>query len=276
MIAGAQRVVVIPNGNLWYLPFELLPASQSDPRKPLLARHAVCYLPTLAHVRQINSPPPVTQNMVGVVSPFFSTDRETNQSLCSQIGQSVKNSSRFDAQQKATLSTPSWLRLRSDQLWVASELPMAKTPWELRLIPIEPSQENALAHWMQSPLRAPARLFLPGLQSSAQRVEMNGGNELFVPACTLMSAGVRSVWMSRWKVGGRSALTALSRVIDELEFESPSAAWQRTAIALWAEKLPTADEPVLPNARSLPPTIDGNHPLLWSGYMMLGDHSPPQ
>lgn len=276
LLTSAQRVVVVPNGNLWYLPFDLLPASPADPRAPLLARHAVCYLPTLAHVGQINAPAPVARNMVGVISPFFSADRATNQSLCSQVGQASAGAVRLDVQQKSPLSSPSWLRLRADSLWVACELPMAKTPWELRVIPIEPSQENALANWMQSPLRAPSRLFLPGLQSSAVRVEMNGGNELFVPACTLLAAGVRSAWVSRWKVGGRSALSALSRVIDELEVESPSSAWQRTAIALWAEKFATADEPVLPSARGLPSSIDGNHPLLWSGYMMIGDNLPPQ
>ena len=275
IISEAQRIIIIPNGNLWYLPFELLPATAADPRTPLLARHAVCYLPTLAHIRQIGGSAPELSTTVGVYNNFFAADRETNQGLCSQVGASLSNCTRLDLQQKGTLTTPSWLRVRADQLWVASELPMAKTPWELRLIPIEPSQENALANWMQSPLRAPAHLFLPGLQSSAQRVEMKGGNELFVPACTFMAAGARSVWMSRWKVGGRSAQSALSRIIEELEVEAPSSAWQRTAIALWAEKFATVDEPILPGAKSLPPTIQGNHPLLWSGYLMLGDHQAP-
>ena len=276
LISDARRLIIVPNGNLWYLPFELLPATESDPRTPLLARHAICYLPTLAHVSSINAAAPETTNTIGVFNTFFSSDRETNQDLSAEVCAASANALRLDAKQKGLLSTPSLLRLCADQLWVACEIPMTKTAWELRLIPIEPSQENALANWMQSPLRAPARLFLPGLQSSAQRVEMHGGNEIFVPACTLMTAGARSVWLSRWKVGGRSAHTALARIIDELDVEPPSTAWQRTALALWAEKFATIDEPVLPSARGLPANIDGNHPLLWSGYMMLGDHLPPQ
>ncbi len=53
---------------------------------------------------------------------------------------------------------------------------------------LEPSRENALANWMQSPLRAPARLFLPGLQTNATKVEMKGGQEIFIPACTFMGS----------------------------------------------------------------------------------------
>ncbi|MCC6509692.1 MAG: hypothetical protein IT423_11325 [Pirellulaceae bacterium] len=275
MVAAGERTIIVPSGNLWYLPFDLLPLD-ADGRVPLLARHPTCYLPTLSHVRLLGSAAPTVRNTIGIYNSFFANERVANQTLCGQIGQGLPQSLRLDSQQKSGLSTPSWLRLRGDQIWVASELPMVKTPWELRVLPLEPSQENALANWMQSPLRGPSRLFLPGLQTGASIVEMKGGNELFIPACTFMVSGVRSTWMSRWKVGGRSTHTALGRLLDEMQYESPSSAWQRSAIALWAEKIPTAEEPVLPSAKSLPSTIDGSHPLLWSGYMVLGDHLAPE
>ncbi len=274
LVADSNRVVVIPSGNLWYLPFDLL-SVDSNYATPILARHPVCYLPTLAHCRQLDSPAPVVRSTVGLFNGFFVRDRAANLGLCNQLGKELKQSLRMDLQTKSTLASPSWLRLRADQLWVASELPMGATPWELKVVPLEPSRENALANWMQSPLRAPSRLFLPGLQSSASKVEMKGGQEIFIPACTFMAAGAKSVWISRWKVGGRSAYAALERVLDEIQFESPSSAWQRAAIALWAEELPTSDEPVLPTAKALPATISGQHPLLWSGYMMIGDHRAP-
>lgn len=276
IISGGQRLIVIPSGNLWYLPFEVLPASESDLSTPLLARHRVCYLPTLGHLRQIDGPPPAVTNAVGLYGNFFAADRVVNQTLAAEVAQGQRQSVRIDVTQKHGLTSPSWLRLRADQIWVACELPVPKNPWELRILPIEPSSENALANWMQAPMRSPSRLFLPGLQTSAARVQLNGGDELFVPACTLMASGVQSLWVSRWKVGGRSAQIALSRLMDELTYESPSSAWQRTAIGLWAEKLATADEPLLPGAKALPATINGSHPLLWSGYMMIGDHRPPQ
>jgi hypothetical protein len=275
LVAASNRIIVIPSGNLWYLPFDLLPIDGNG-SKPLLARHPICYLPTLAHCRQLESPAPTVRNTVGLYSNFFARDRSANQALCSQLGVDLKQSLRMDLQTKSTLASPSWIRLRADQLWVASELPMGTTPWELKVLPIEPSRENALANWMQSPLRCPSRLFLPGIQSQASKVELKGGQEIFIPACTFMSAGAKSVWMSRWKVGGRSAHAALERVMDEIQVEAPSSAWQRAAIALWAEELPTADESILPAAKALPPTISGQHPLLWSGYMMLGDHRPPE
>ena len=275
LVAGSNRVIVVPSGNLWYLPFDLL-SVDSNYAQPMLAQHPVCYLPTVAHCRQLDSPTPTVRSTVGLFNNFFVRDRATNLGLCNQLGKDLKQSLRIDMQMKSTLASPSWLRMRADQLWVASELPMGATPWELKVLPMEPTRENALANWMQSPLRAPSRLYLPGLQTFASKVEMKGGQEIFIPACTFMAAGTKSVWMSRWKVGGRSAQTLLDRMLDETQFESPSSAWQRAAIAFWAEDLPTDDEPILPSAKALPPTVNGQHPLFWSGYMMLGDHRPPE
>ena len=201
LVAGGNRVIVIPSGNLWYLPFDLL-SVDSNFAQPMLAQHPVCYLPTLAHCRQLNGPAPTVRNTVGLFNNFFVRDRATNLGLCQQLGKDLKQSLRIDLQQKSTLASPSWLRMRADQLWVASELPMGATPWELKVLPLEPSRENALANWMQSPLRAPSRLFLPGLQTWASKVEMKGGQEIFIPACTFMAArhqiGLDVALESRW------------------------------------------------------------------------------
>ncbi len=283
MLKKAQRLIIVPSGNLWYMPFELMPAIENDPRTPLLAKHAICYVPTLAHVGNLKSTSPKCSSSVGLYSNFFAVDRAANQALAAKIIPSSSNSLQLDMQQKAVGASPRWLRFRADQLWVASEITMGATPWETRLCPIEGAADAALANWMQSPLCSPARVYLPGYQSSAALVEMKGGNEIFVPACTLSAAGCKSLWMSRWSVGGRSAQLIMNRLAEELEYESPSSAWQRAAIALWAENLNTSDEPIIANAKAkakaitktLPATISGEHPLLWGGYMMIGDHQAP-
>ena len=276
MFAGTSRVIVVPAGNLWYLPFEVLPLAGSEAREPLLARHAVCYLPSLSQLRNLGKPAPKIRQTVGLAGDFFSSDRVTNQALAAEVVKTMPGQSLLvEIQQKPLLAAPSWLRMRADQLWVAQELPMAKTPWELRVLPVEPSRENALANWMQTPLRAPKRMLMPGLESSAQRGELNGGNEIFLPASTMMAAGTQAIWLSRWKTGGRSAHYALSRLSEELEIEAPSSAWRRTGLALWAEQLKTADEPLVPAAKGLPSSVSGQHPLFWSGYLMIGDHAPP-
>ena len=274
-IDAAERVIIVPNGNLWYVPFDLLPLSDSDQRTPLIERHATCFLPTLAHVNLLRKPAPTLAHVAGIFGSLFSADRALNLSLTEQITQRLPQSITLDASQKPVLTAPRWLRQCADQLWVASELPMAATPWELRVIPLEPNLENALANWIQSPLRGPAHVFLPGMQTGAQRIALRGGNELFVPACAFLASGVRCAWLSRWKVGGQSSQLALSRLLEELQYEAPSSAWQRATLALWAENLPTALEPSVPAAKALPATMEGNHPLLWSGYLLIGDHPPP-
>lgn len=275
-IQNADRLFVIPSGNLWYLPFELLPESDADSTTPLLSRHAVCYVPTIGLLAATTGAAPAVAETVGIVGNMFSADRVSNQAETEWLLKAVPNSHRIDLSQKLAISSPTWLRIRADQIWVAASIPMSKNPWDSRLFPLDASRETLLSTWLQMPLKSPSRVFELGMHSAAEMAQFDGGNEIFLPACVLMASGTRAALLTRWPVGGKSSRMALGRLLEELQFEAPSTAWQRSAIALWAEQLASADEPALPPAwKNETTTLGGDHPLFWSSYILVGDHHAP-
>lgn len=277
MVAGADRIVVVPDGTLWYLPFEMLPSSSRSLHSNWLAKHAVVYLPTIGSLPWINSPAPKVERTLHAATAFFSQDKSTNEALTEKLTKGIQGVQRIEILAKNHSPFASWSRLMTEQMLVTAKIEPAVRPFDTIFLPLEVSRAVQLGSWLETPGRTPARLIMPGFQTSAASSTLADGRELFIPACSLLYSGTRSVLLSRWPVGGRSSQVVLSRYLQELDRESPSHAWQRAAAALWADELLIADEPVLlTNGKETATLVNGQHPKLWSGYMVIGDsQSPP-
>jgi hypothetical protein len=163
-----------------------------------------------------------------------------------------------------------------EQLIVTAKIEPAQRPMETNFLPLDLSHAAQLGSWAETPCRAPARLILPGYQTSAASNNLHDGQELMMPACSLLYSGTRTALLSRWGVGGRSSQVVLSRYLKELDRESPSVAWQRAAVAFWADEFLIAEEPaLLPSGKESAPLVSGQHPKLWSGYIVIGDSQSP-
>ncbi|MFO1063716.1 MAG: hypothetical protein U0892_07610 [Pirellulales bacterium] len=279
-IESAERVILVPSGNLWYVPFDLLPVGQAVPGgtngAPMLAKKRVCTMPTIGSIPRISVPAPRLEAKLGLYGSMFSNDRQVNQAWNARCIQAFAGARQINLLQKNNLAAPAGLRLQSDRLLVTADILVGKVVWDMWPIPLDPTQDNALSAWIQSPMRSPGQLLLPGLQTAVTKGKLDGGNDLFLTACVLQETGTRAAWLSRWKVGGNSAHLLLTRLLDELDFESPSSSWQRAATALWAEKIASTDEPLIALNKSVPAEVSGSEPILWAGYILIGDHLPPK
>jgi CHAT domain len=277
LLAQADRVIVVPDGMLWYLPFEMLPVSSRSVYSPWLARHAVVYLPTLGSLPLMNRPAPKVERTLLAAASFFEQDKSANDSLTEKLMAGIAGSQRIELANKNHSAFAHWSRMMVEQLLVTAKIEPSLRPLETALLPLDGSRSAQLGLWIETPCRAPARLMLPGYQSSAARNDLSDGSELLIPACALLYNGTRTALLSRWAVGGRSSQVVLSRYLQELDRESPSVGWQRAAVAMWADEFLIADEPaMLPSGKESAPLVSGQHPKLWSGYMVIGDsQSPP-
>ncbi len=277
MVARADRIIVVPDGMLWYLPFELLPTSSRSIHSSWLAKHAVVYLPTLGSLPLINTPAPRVERTLLATAAFFGHDKSTNDSLTEKLMAGIPGSQRIELGTKNHSTFAHWSRLMVEQLLVTAKIEALQRPLDTNLLPLDGSRSAQLGLWIETPCRAPARLILPGYQSSAATNDWLDGRELLIPACALLYNGTRTALLSRWAVGGRSSQVVLSRYLQELDRESSSVAWQRAAVAMWADEFLIADEPaMLPSGKESAPLVSGQHPKLWSGYMVIGDsQSPP-
>ncbi len=274
LIQPAKRLILAPNDQLWYVPYELLP-EQGDPQgDPWIARRAITYVPTLGSVGFAFAARPNVNQTVGLVDSFFFLNRESNLQQADLLAQSIPNTSKILLTQKVTAPSAHWLRLRADQVWVASEID-GVAGWDADLFPLGKPAGAPLGGGTPTPFTAPARLFFPGCRTSMPTGKLGNGNDLFLAACSLMFGGSRSAILSRWPVGGISSQRMLQRCLEEFPHEPPAQAMRRAILALWVEDFLTADERVLlPAGKEADALTSGRHPMLWSGYMSVGDTRP--
>ena len=265
----------MPDGSLWYLPFELLPIAPRSPT-PWLAAHPIVYLPTLGSLPLLKTPAPDIHQTLHVAASFFNSDKTLNESLTQKLMPSSPGYQRVDLSGKSIPSTSHWSRMQVDQLVVTNKFEPALQTWDSNFLMLDNSRFSQLIGWSESPRRVPSRVIMPGYQTAASAGNIADGRELFLPACTMLYSGTRTMLLSRWPAGGRSAQTSLSRFVQELNSESPSTAWRRAAVATWADQFWIADEPaMLPSGKESAALVSGEHPKLWSGYMVIGDSQVP-
>ena len=275
MIDSARRIVIVPDASLWYLPFELLPSATRS-QNTWLASHPIVYLPTLGSISTLDLPAPAASKTLHIAASYFSPDKTLNESLTAKLMQGTAGYHRADLGGKSLPPAAHWSRLLVDQLVVTSKIESSQQPWETNFLPLDSSRFSQLIGWSESPKIVPGRVLFPGYQTSAATGNVSDGQELFIPACALLYSGTRNALISRWPVGGRSSQTVLSRYMQELTFETPSKAWQRATVAMWADEFWIADEPaMLPSGKETAALVSGLHPKLWSGYMVIGDSQPP-
>jgi tetratricopeptide (TPR) repeat protein len=270
-VKSARRWIVAPHGAMWYLPFELLIASNP---MPTIANTSVTYVPCLSSVHLAYARNrPIEQSAVFLGS-FFTLDKAQNQKEAQLVGDAANNTSLVLVELKNSLPSSQWLRSKIDEIICLTPQDAVENA-NLRVLPIDNNPKSRLGDWIGSTLKSPELVMLPGMETSIRSGKFGNGNEIFLPVCAMLYSGSRGI-ISRWSVGGESSSRYLQRVRTELKSSpSTSGAMRRATVSLWAEQFATANEPVLlPAGNDADLLTGGDHPLLWSGYMAIGDRVP--
>jgi CHAT domain-containing protein len=84
----------------------------------------------------------------------------------------------------------------------------------------------------------------------------------------LRAAGVRSVLLSRWAVGGESTAGLIAEYAQELPVVGMSDAWSRSRDVLRRTELDPVAEPLLTKTEHTREETSGDQPLFWAGYLI--------
>lgn len=285
LVSRSSRVLVVPSDRLWYLPFELLPdtiAQGGTPSVPWIGVRRVAYLPTIGSLPHAFQPILRVDADLGLTGELFASSKETNDRLTTKLLGRLPQATTISLQKKIESASADWLRLKADRIWATNTLLADPSGLETALMPLGPSKQSKLGRWLETPVRAPASVVLPGYTTSL--VSQNGaaasfgdGSELFLTACGLLYSGCRSAIVTRWPAGGESTQHILTRYLQESAVESSSTSMRRAIISQWPTELLVSDEPVLLPAGDEEATLtSGRHPLLWAGYMAVGDTVKPR
>jgi hypothetical protein len=274
------ELVVVPEGLLWYLPFEALTVKVDGQLQPLISRFRIRYAPTLSLAvadgrgRTLR---PETCVVAGRLHP-----RDEPGVALAAFQQLAKTIPPVVLLDRVPLPAPSaLLKVRTSQLIVLDDLGVADlTNYSWPPIPLDRGKPgNSLSDWLALPWGGPEVVILPGLQtpsgSGLKRLPRAGpGTDLFVSVCGLLSTGTRTALMSRWRPGGQSAVELVREFVQELPNTSPADAWQRAVLLLLDSRLnPQAEPRVKLPAGDAP--LKGEHPFFWAAYMLVDSGDPP-
>jgi tetratricopeptide (TPR) repeat protein len=276
--AKIDELVIVPDGILWYLPWEALPVGDDD--APLLSHTKIRYAPTIGLSTPYSARPLSMHNVGVVVGKLYPQDKpEVGQAAYEAFHRAIPTAV---ALPDVPTAPSSLYRRLFDQLVVLDDIePSANGPYDWSPAQLDRGKSGGqLADWLSLPwTSSPDELILPGFHSSAEnglktKKGIGDGSDLFLPVCGLMSTGTRSLLISRWRTGGQTSCDLVREFAQELPHTSPADSWQRSVMLAQGNSV---DPDVEPRVKRLSVTGDppkAEHPFFWSGYMLV-DMGPP-
>jgi len=272
-----DELVVVPDGVLWYLPFEMLQVEVEGQLRPLISRFRLRYAPTVSlavSTRQGRKPGGTTAVVLG---KLFPRDEDTvAKTAFDQIAASLPGCVAI----KTPLPAPSAVySALFDRLIVLDDINLGDGgPYRWAPMSVDRGKAgNALGDWMPLPFAGPEEIVLPGFHTMAEdslkRMSRTApGHEVFLSVCGLMASGARTLLLSRWRTGGQTSFDLVREFVQELPHTLPADAWQRSVLLAAATRLNLEAEPRIKDAADETPRAV--HPFFWAGYMLIDSGAP--
>lgn len=274
-----DEVVIVPDGFLWYLPFETLLVGEGDAEAPLLSKVRIRYAPTLGLAVPDNRPIRQLTRTAVVAGRMYPQDDlqltiDAAQALQDALPEAVKLPKRLPA-------SSSLLAKFCDRLVVYHDLDdeEKRLPYDWSPVQIDRTKAgSSLAAFFPLPWGGPSQLVYPGFHTAAEsglKKSGAGGDEIYLSLCGLMSTGARSALVSRWRTAGQSSFDITKEFVQELPHSPSSVAWQRAVQLHLKAPLDPMREPRLrwPSDGEPPPS---DHPFFWAGYLLADTGVQPK
>ena len=270
-LASTKELIVIPDGLLWYVPFEafLVGADQ----RPLIETVKVRYCPTLflAFANPTSDGSIATTGVVtGAMYP------KTDSASASEAFTNVLEKEIDAKNLAASQDLPSaQLANRLDQLAVLGQTPVKNGAFNLQPLLTEGGRKQTqgqatLLDWMKLPFSAPDHVVLPGFNSigGASGISRPDGSEMFFTATSIMAAGGRSVTLSRWNAGGKTQVELAAKFARYSVAMPVTTALQNAVKYVRSLKIDLTKEPRC-KIDPASPEVDGDAPFFWSSLLVV-------
>jgi CHAT domain len=282
-------LAIVPDGWLWYLPFEaLIPPPEKDSGQQgaaaavLIERVPMHYAPTAALAvgdQRSFRPTGLTGIVASALAAAEANGGGSDGASLKPLEEAVKGSVRLDL----PLAQPGYLFVPLlDQLVVLDDVDVTKNdPYAWSPLPKSRGKNSdSLSAWMGLPYEGPERVVVTGMPTAAEtglKVSRRAGDakgaapgsEIFDSVCALMASGARTVLVSRWRTGGQMNLQLVREFMQELEHSPADEAWQRSVLLAWETPLDAAQEPRLKRLEDGAEPPGADHPFFWAGYLLV-------
>jgi CHAT domain len=271
--ATAKELIVVPDGLLWYLPFEILQKGAAGQTSNLIDSVRIRYAP----IASLGVPDERVSRRFGKKS--IVAKRNFNRDKPEQIAAAVEEMQRLfpDIQTlEATMLLPSAIASSLvDQLivWHDHRDKNSARDGVFGLSPMQVDDGkpgSSLASWMELPWRGIDQFVWTGLSSEVEGSTRSkaDGSDLFLISTALMASGTRTALLSRWRVGGQSAVDLSREFLQELPRLPACEAWQRS-VRLFREAEMDLSAESRVREEKLEKPLTGQAPFFWSGYLLI-------
>jgi tetratricopeptide (TPR) repeat protein len=272
LAADFDQLIIVPDGFLWYLPFETLCVKADNGYFPLVAKHKIYYAISSSSAVMggpITLPPqPRTLVFQGRLNP--QEEPAAGQQRVAAILESLPGALVLGA----SPSAPPGHLVASlfDQLVVLEDLGDCARPFNITPLPLAKGNTE-LGDWLELPYGRPLMVALPGLhmatESALRKNDISlGGQEVFLAAASLQAVGSQTLLLGRWRTGGQSLNTLLKEFFQEWPGKSASESLQRAMLLVMTEPLDPRREPRVQVRPNDLPTKTA-HPLFWANLLLV-------
>jgi tetratricopeptide (TPR) repeat protein len=268
-----EELAIVPDGVLWYLPFEALQVKVGQQSYSLISRFRIRYAPMLSLCIPQGPGRGAGGNTAVVVGKLYPRDdAAVAKAAFDQIAEAIPHAAALRTPPPAPSSIYGTLFQR---LIVLDDLASSERgPYGWALAPVDRGKPgSSLADWFALPWGGPEVVVLPGFHTAAEesyKRPRHGlpGNEVFLSVCGLMANGSRTMLFSRWRTGGQTSFDLVREFVQELPHASPAEAWQRAVLLAIDSRLSFDSEPRVKHASS-DEAPKASHPFFWAGYMLV-------
>lgn len=273
-----DELVIVPDGLLWYVPFEALTVNVDDQLRPMISRVRIRYAPTVSLVTSPGRPRATVGRTAVVLGKLHPREEPAvPQAAFEKLAKSMPG---VEAVKTAPPAPSAVFSATLKRLIVFDEVNAALGgPYEWMPIGLDRTRPgNTLGDWLALPWHGPEEIILPGFHTHVESglktlPRQAPGSELFLSACALMASGARTILMSRWRTGGQSSYELVHEFVQELPHTSASDAWQRAVMLTAGSRLDIDAEPRIRKS-AVDEWPRANHPFFWAGYMLIDCGAP--
>jgi len=276
-----QELVIVPDGVLWYVPFELLGTTDKGAGiDSWITKTRLRYAPTAGLVLPDQRPRGRNQTTAVAVGQIFPRDSfDVAEAAYQELAGAVPGTTKLSRQNPLPAPTSLYATL-FDRVVTYDEIPPPEgNPHHWMPIPVTKDPVgSSLETWLALPWKGPDQVFLPGYHTAAEN-SLKGispqlaGSDVFLPVCGLMSTGARTVLLSRWRTGGQNGFNLVKEFVQELPHTTPADAWQRSILVNIENELQPDREPRIELSNTATPP-KAEHPFFWSGYLLIDTGTP--
>ncbi|MDR0336802.1 MAG: CHAT domain-containing protein [Planctomycetaceae bacterium] len=289
-------LVIVPTGQLWYVPFESMTVKIGDEYRPLIAAGreplTIRYAPTASLGIPQQTGRSATAETLAIYGKLVSKDssevalnaidRYAKAGIQHLIPMPAASNEPFPASASAFVTQIKQLLVLDDISIPPNSLPLGWSPFNADKTKLK----NSVASWLTLPWGGPELVILPAFHTPAEfslRVSRHSaksvlnGEDLFLSAMVLQACGAKTILVSRWRTGGRASYDLVEQFLKNYSAMPSAESWRQAIMTVGGEVLHLDEEPRVRTEVTAEPPM-ANHPFFWGAFMLIdcGEVPEPQ